>query len=83
MVAADSNHDGSKFISNITSLNLTSEQLAGISGSPCFLVRKHFPVQLVGFVTEAAMNLLHFTHDRCLNSDGTIKTSIELPDITI
>jgi hypothetical protein len=82
MVVADCNHDGSKFISNITSLNLTSDQLAGISGSPCFLGRENFPIQLVGFVTEAAMNILHFTHARCLSPDGTIKTPTELPAST-
>ena len=77
IVVADCNHDGSKFISSIPSLNLTSDQLAGISGSPCFLVRQNFPIQLVGFVAEAAMDILHFTHARCLNPDGTINDSTE------
>jgi len=72
MVVADCNDDGLKFVSNITNLNLTADELAGISGSPCFLVRKNFPIQLVGFVTKVAMNLLHFIHARCLNRDGTI-----------
>jgi hypothetical protein len=72
LCAADCNQDGLKFISNITSLNLTPDELGGISGSPCFLVRNNFPIQLVGFVTKTAMNLLHYTSARCLNLDGTI-----------
>jgi hypothetical protein len=68
----DCSRDGLKFISNIKSLNLTSDELGGTSGSPCFLVRNKFPLQLVGFLTKVAMNLLHFTHARCLDRDGTI-----------
>jgi hypothetical protein len=70
---ADCNHDGLKFISNISSLSLPPNELAGISGSPCFLVRENFPIQLVGFATKVSMNLLSFTHARCLNHDGTFK----------
>jgi hypothetical protein len=74
MSAADRNQDGFKFMANIKSLNLTSDELGGTSGSPCFLIRKDFPIQLVGFVTKSAMNLLHFVSARCLNPDGTIKS---------
>jgi hypothetical protein len=70
---SDCNQDGSKFISNILSLSLRPDELAGISGSPCFLVRDNSPIQLVGFAIKVFMNLLSFTHARCLNPDGTIK----------
>jgi hypothetical protein len=73
MIAADCNQDGFSFVSNITSLNLTSDEFGGTSGSPCFLIRENFPIQLVGFITKVAMSVLHFAHARCLNFDGTIK----------
>ncbi len=44
----------------------------GISGSPCFLVRDDRPVRLVGFVTTDCLDILRFTHARCLNPDGSI-----------
>jgi hypothetical protein len=49
-----------------------SDWHGGISGSPCFLVQKDWPPQLVGFTNAYSMNLLWFTHIRCLNRDGTI-----------
>jgi hypothetical protein len=45
----------------------------GISGSPCFLVRQNLLLQLVGFATSEALNVLRFTLARCLNADGTLK----------
>ena len=51
---------------------------AGISGSPCFLIRDERPSELVGFATghlrvEGA-DYLCFTHARCLRPDGTIRS---------
>lgn len=43
---ADSYCNGFKFVSNIKSLNVKPDVLSGISGSPCFLVRGKFPIQL-------------------------------------
>ncbi len=45
----------------------------GISGSPCFLVRRDRPVHLLGFANSISMRILRFTHASCLNPDGTIK----------
>lgn len=45
----------------------------GISGSPCFLVRRDRPVHLLGFANSISLKILRFTHASCLNSDGTIK----------
>jgi hypothetical protein len=70
--ASGCNQNGSKFVSNISNLKIPSDELGGISGCPCFLVRKMKPIQLVGFASGVSMNLLHFTHARCLNRDGTI-----------
>lgn len=50
-----------------------SSRHGGISGSPCFLMRKNQPSRLVGFVTGDWMDYLCFTHASCLNPNGTIK----------
>ncbi len=60
-------------VSNVRTRPTQPNQFDGISGCPCFLVREGKPIQLVGFATGFCMNLLFFTHARCLNSDGTIK----------
>ena len=44
----------------------------GISGSPCFLLQDNQLLRLVGFVTDDCLDILWFTHARCLNPDGTI-----------
>jgi hypothetical protein len=45
----------------------------GISGSPCFLVRRNLLLQLVAFATSEALNVLRFTLAGCLNADGTLR----------
>jgi len=72
VVVDDSNCSGSQFISDISNLKIKQSEITGISGCPCFLVREYWPIQLVGFTTKSAMNLLTFTHARCVNPDGTI-----------
>lgn len=73
---SDSSDDGSLFGADISKAVYEELQLedkhGGISGSPCFLVRQGWPAQLVGFTSEDCMNILWFTHARCLNGDGTI-----------
>lgn len=44
----------------------------GISGCPCYLIRKSYQAELAGFVTEEGMDLLRFTLANCINPDGTI-----------
>ena len=59
--------DGLRFQSDVTNLKIKAEDYGGISGCPTFLVRdEDKPVQLVGFTTGTWMNLLFFTHARCL-----------------
>jgi hypothetical protein len=65
--------DGWRFYSDITDVAMHQDELGGMSGCPCFLVRWGKPIQLVGFATHVLMrNLLFFTHARCLKPDGTI-----------
>jgi hypothetical protein len=67
--------DGLRFqsdVSNVRTQPPEPKQFDGISGCPCFLVRGGRPIQLVGFATGFWMNLLFFTHARCLNLDGTL-----------
>jgi len=45
----------------------------GISGSPCYVVRPNLSIELVGFATQEAYELLRFTLASLINSDGTIK----------
>jgi hypothetical protein len=66
--------DGLRFHSDISRVLTQTDQLGGISGCPCFLVRKGKPIQLVGFATSTWTKYLGFTHARCLNSDGKINT---------
>jgi hypothetical protein len=66
--------DGLRFHLDISKVETPPDQFGGISGCPCFLVREGKPIQLVGFATSIWTNYLSFTHARCLNSDGTIKT---------
>jgi hypothetical protein len=66
--------DGLHFHSDISNLKLQPKQLGGISGCPCFLVRKGRPIQLVGFATSLLFRTqLGFINARCLNRDGTIR----------
>lgn len=48
-------------------------EYGGISGSPCFLVRRDLQVELVAFTIEKGLNILKFTLARCLSPDGTIR----------
>lgn len=48
------------------------DEWGGISGSPCFVVRKSSSIELAGFATSVGMDQLRFTVATCLNSDGTI-----------
>ena len=66
--------EGLRFCSDISKVVTQSDQLGGISGCPCFLARESRPIQLVGFATSVWTKYLFFTHARCLNLDGTIKT---------
>jgi hypothetical protein len=59
-------------LSPLGATNSGSIPHGGISGSPCFLVRRDKQAQLVAFVTADWSNSLWFTHVRCLNADGTI-----------
>jgi hypothetical protein len=45
----------------------------GLSGSPCYVLRPNYGVQLAGFVTSEAMELLRITLATRLNADGTIR----------
>jgi hypothetical protein len=79
--------DGLRFHSDISKMKMRyvrsparepgSNPHGGISGSPCFLVRRNRPCQLVGFVTGhwtvQKTDYFCFTHARCLSVDGTIK----------
>lgn len=66
------NDDGSKFLSDLERAVSLPPALGGISGSPCYLYRPPRQLNLVGFSTGVWMNVLSFTHARCLNADGTI-----------
>lgn len=66
--------DGLRFQSDISKIKTAPDKYGGISGCPCFLVRESKPIQLVGFATAVWTKYLFFTHARCLNLDGTIKT---------
>jgi len=64
------------FFSDVTTLQKDKTDFAGISGSPCFLVTENRPVRLVGFTTGYApnnMNMLQFTHARCIQPNGIIQ----------
>jgi hypothetical protein len=43
------------------------------SGSPCFLIRAGRVPHLIGFTIEGGLQLLRFTHVRCINVDGSIR----------
>jgi len=45
----------------------------GLSGSLCFALRKNFRPQLVGVVSEHAMETMTITRLQCLKSDGMLK----------
>jgi len=45
----------------------------GISGAPCFVVRPNLGIELVGFATQEALELLRFSLASFINPDGTIK----------
>ena len=51
----------------------------GVSGGPCFVVRRDYEPYLIGFVTEhvgfssVEDNFLQLTTSNCINEDGTIK----------
>jgi len=52
---------------------------AGVSGSPCFVVRQDYEPYLIGFVTDhvryelSEHNYLQMTSATCINEDGTLK----------
>jgi hypothetical protein len=56
--------------------NTNASPHGGISGSPCFLMRKNKQARLIGFATADWKNSIWFTHIRCLNADGTINRDV-------
>jgi hypothetical protein len=54
---------------------------AGVSGSPCFVVRADYEPYLIGFVTDhvryqfSEHNYVQMTSATCINEDGTLKST--------
>lgn len=75
MVVREVSADGTHFFVDISKLLISQspDQLGGISGCPCFLVRKgRGQAELVGFATAIIQGTyLRFTHASCLARDGT------------
>jgi hypothetical protein len=62
--------DGLRFHSDVSRTQKPPSDFPGISGCPCFLVRKYRPIQLVGFAASLAFNrFLGFAHASCLNPE--------------
>ncbi len=64
------------FFARVINLKLDETDYAGISGAPCFIVRKDAAPRLVGFATGFApnqMNMLQFTYARYIGQDGIIR----------
>jgi hypothetical protein len=61
-----------KFFVDISGLSLPPKEFGGISGCPCFLVRRQRPPLLVGFATSCWSDVLSVTHAKCINRDGSL-----------
>lgn len=62
-----------KFYSDVSNLKKEAEDFAGISGTPCFMVKEHDPLRLIGFATGYAMNMISFAYASCITRDGKIQ----------
>lgn len=65
----------SSFFSDCANLKLNVDDVAGISGCPCFVISEYKPIRLVGFATgfSEVGNLLQFTYANYIQPDGTIQ----------
>jgi hypothetical protein len=72
IMVSDSNHDGSKFVSDLKDARNLPPRLNGISGCPCYIYRPQRALNLVGFATGISMDVLSITHARCIKPDGTL-----------
>jgi len=64
--------DGFRFHADASRIKSQGDEFRGISGCPCFKVRRGYPIKLVGFASELNFDYLQFTHSLCLNKDGTL-----------